>query len=512
MSENIRVRFAPSPTGPLHIGGLRTALYNYLFAKKHQGQFILRIEDTDQNRLVPGAEDYIVQSLEWLGITPDESPGLGGSHAPYRQSDRAHIYGKYAGQLINEGKAYYAFDTPQELDDMRIKLKAAKVANQQYNSITRATMKNSLTLPPTEVEDLIAGGVPYVIRLKIPPKEEIRFTDEIRGWVKVHSSSLDDKVIIKAGGLPTYHLANVVDDHLMGITHVIRGEEWLPSAPLHVLLYRFLNWEQEMPLFAHLPLILKPDGKGKLSKREADRQGFPIFPLNWTDPLSGETSKGFREHGYLPEALMNFLALLGWNPGNEQEVFNVNELTEAFSLDRIVKSGAKFDINKAQWFNQHYLRGKSSSELLGYLMADLEQEGVDAGHQMLNQTVALLRDRITFPGDLWKEGKILFLPPQEYDQQVVQKKWNPEAAQFLASFNKALHTLDPFNNESIHGLLEEHLKSADWGFGMIMPVLRLALTGTAKGPDLMKVMEILGKEETVNRIKHAINELSNIKA
>ena len=363
MSEKVRVRFAPSPTGALHIGGVRTALYNYLFAKKHGGDFLLRIEDTDQTRFVPGAEEYIKNSLNWLGIDPVESPWSGGDCAPYRQSERKAMYQQYAQQLINEGNAYYAFDTPKELEEMRERLTEARVVNPQYSVITRMTMKNSLTLTAEEVKAKLDAGEPYVVRLKVPKKEEVRLNDMIRGWVKVISSDIDDKILMKSDGMPTYHLANVVDDHLMRITHVIRGEEWLPSAPCHVLLYKFLGWESTMPQFAHLPLILKPDGNGKLSKRSADQLGFPIFPLDWTEPSTKEFSQGFKEKGYLPDALLNFLAFLGWNPGTEQEMFSLEELVDAFSIERINKAGTKFDIQKAQWYNQQYLRAKSELEL-----------------------------------------------------------------------------------------------------------------------------------------------------
>jgi len=504
----VRVRFAPSPTGALHIGGLRTALYNYLFARSNGGSFILRIEDTDQTRLVPGAEEYIYQALDWLGINPDESPQKGGDFAPYRQSERVAIYQKYAARLVEEGKAYFAFDTPEELEAMRDRLKAAKVANQQYNAITRVTMRNSLTLPAEKVKELMEGGVPYVIRLKVPPKEDIRFEDRIRGWVKVHSSTLDDKVILKSGGFPTYHLANVVDDHLMKITHVIRGEEWLPSAPLHVLLYRFFGWEDSMPEFAHLPLILKPDGNGKLSKRDADRQGFPIYPINWTDP-QGVASTGFKESGYLPETMINFLALLGWNPGGEKELFSLDELRQQFSLDRIVKSGAKFDIDKARWFNQHYLRQQPVEELQEYLSQALKQQGLEAPVEKIQKVTQLLRDRIVFPGDLLDQGRVYFEAPETYEEQVVRKKWNHQVADMLQQYGAVINTCDQWDHQVAHRELSSLLEKAEWGFGKIMPGLRLALTGAGKGPDLMMIMEILGKEETLKRLTTAIDKLEH---
>lgn len=507
--SNVRVRFAPSPTGALHIGGLRTALYNYLFAKNQEGQFILRIEDTDQTRLVDGAEDYIYQALEWLGIVPDESPKHGGPYGPYRQSERVDIYQKYALQLVSDDKAYYAFDTAEELQAMRDRLKAAKVANQQYNSITRVSMSNSLTLSEQQVADLLAEGVPHVIRLKVPPKENIRFEDRIRGWIKIHSSTIDDKVILKSGGFPTYHLANVVDDHLMDITHVIRGEEWLPSAPLHVLLYRFLNWEESIPEFAHLPLILKPDGNGKLSKRDADKYGFPIFPINWRGP-DGDQSTGFKEQGYLPESITNFLALLGWNPGNDRELYSLDDLESAFSLERIVKSGAKFDISKAQWFNQHYLREMPLSDLSNYLATDLKDMALEVDHDKIRKVTQLLKDRIVFPQDLFNTGKYLFLQPEHYEHQVVQKKWNDEVATFLQEYSESINSSDDWNAEIAHQLLADQLDTAKWGFGKILPGLRLALTGVGKGPDLMEIMEILGKEETICRLNKAISHLADI--
>ena len=506
--SSVRVRFAPSPTGALHIGGLRTALYNYLFARSRGGSFILRIEDTDQTRLVPGAEEYIYQALDWLGINPDESPQKGGDFAPYRQSERVGIYQTYAARLVEEGKAYYAFDTPEELEAMRDRLKAAKVANQQYNAITRVTMRNSLTLSAEKVQALMDDGVPYVIRLKVPPKEDIRFEDRIRGWVKVHSSTLDDKVILKSGGFPTYHLANVVDDHLMKITHVIRGEEWLPSAPLHVLLYRFFGWEDSMPEFAHLPLILKPDGNGKLSKRDADRKGFPIYPLNWTDP-QGVASIGFKESGYLPETMINFLALLGWNPGGEKELFSLDELRQQFSLDRIVKSGAKFDINKARWFNQHYLRQQPVEELQEYLSDALKQHKLEATMEKIQKVTELLRDRIVFPGDLWDQGRVYFEAPETYEEQVVKKKWNHQVADMLQQYGEVIKTCELWDHEVAHRELATLLEKAEWGFGKIMPGLRLALTGAGKGPDLMMIMELLGKQETLNRLTTAIDKLEH---
>ena len=505
--REVRVRFAPSPTGALHIGGVRTALYNYLLARKYNGTMILRIEDTDQNRFVPGAEEYIQQSLEWVGIKFDEGVGIGGPHAPYRQSERKHIYKQYAQQLIDSGAAYYAFDTEQELEAMRERLKAAGVAIQQYNSITRMEMRNSLTLKAEEVKSLMDAGTPYVIRLKVPRKEEVRLNDLIRGWVLVHSSQIDDKVLMKSDGMPTYHLANVVDDYLMKISHVIRGEEWLPSAPLHVLLYKFLGWEKQMPEFAHLPLLLKPDGNGKLSKRDADRLGFPIFPVNWQDPESKEVAIGYKEAGYLPEAFINFLALLGWNPGTTQEIFSLEELIAEFSLERINKAGAKFDIQKAQWFNQHYLREKPAEALAGYLLDSLREQGIPCTKERALQIVAIMRDRVTFPKDFWAQGKYFFIAPREYDATVVAKKWNDDAVKVLTAFRDEIKTLNTLDAESAKMTLEKVTATLAIGTGKILQAARLAITGTAGGPDLMMIIEIIGKNEVITRIDHALKTL-----
>ncbi|MCA6379022.1 MAG: glutamate--tRNA ligase [Cytophagales bacterium] len=500
----VRVRFAPSPTGALHIGGVRTALYNYLLARKHNGTMILRIEDTDQNRYVPGAEEYIINSLNWVGIQIDEGVGKGGPHAPYRQSERKPIYKQYAQQLVDEGNAYYAFDTEQDLEAMRERLKAAGDANQQYGSGSRMQMNNSLTLKKEEVDKKLAAGDAYVIRLKVPTNKEVRLTDLIRGEVVVNSSQIDDKVLMKSDGMPTYHLANVVDDYLMKISHVIRGEEWLPSAPLHVLLYQFLGWQNEMPQFAHLPLLLKPDGNGKLSKRDADRIGFPIFPLNWTDPATKELATGFKESGFLPEALINFLAFLGWNPGTEKEIFSMTELVEAFSLERIGKAGAKFDIQKAQWFNQHYLRSKSDKELADYLLASLTSEGISCSHEKAEKICFALRERITFPRDLWEQGKIFFSAPTTFDQQIVAKKWNLDAVRTLRGFIEEIKVTQPFSADAAKLSLEKVTGELGIKTGQILQPLRMSITGGASGPDLMLTMEILGKEETVNRIKYAL--------
>ncbi|WP_114777618.1 glutamate--tRNA ligase [Botryobacter ruber] len=508
MEREVRVRFAPSPTGPLHIGGVRTALYNYLLAKKVGGKMILRIEDTDQNRFVPGAEDYILESLKWCGIELDESPVVGGPYAPYRQSERKPMYMQYAMQLIESGHAYYAFDTAEELDAMRERLKAAKVATPQYNSITRNTMRNSLTLPEDEVKQLLDSGAPYVIRLKVPRKEEIRLKDLIRGWVMVHSSAIDDKVLMKSDGMPTYHLANIVDDHLMQITHVIRGEEWLPSAPLHVLLYRYLGWEDTMPEFAHLPLLLKPDGNGKLSKRDGDKLGFPVFPLRWTDPFTGEVSSGYRESGYLPEAFVNFLAFLGWNPGTQQELFTMDELADEFTIERIGKSGTRFDIQKARWFNEQYLRAKPDAELAKYLLAALEEHNISCTQEKAEKIAGLMKERVSFPQEFWREASYFFVAPTEYNEKVATKKWNSQAVAVFEDFKNELPALQNFNADSVKELLLGILERHNMKIGQVMQALRLAVTGAEAGPDLMQIIEVIGKEETVSRIGTAIEKLS----
>jgi glutamyl-tRNA synthetase len=505
--REVRVRFAPSPTGALHIGGVRTALYNYLLARQTKGTMILRIEDTDQTRFVPGAEEYILKSLAWAGIKIDEGVGVGGPHTPYRQSERKPIYAKYAQQLLDADLAYYAFDTEKELEEMRERLKAAGSDQQQYNSITRMQMRNSLTLNEEEVKKLMDSGAPYVIRLKVPRKEEIRLNDMIRGWVMVHSSQIDDKVLMKSDGMPTYHLANVVDDYLMKISHVIRGEEWLPSAPFHVLIYKFLGWEDAMPQFAHLPLLLKPSGDGKLSKRDADQMGFPIFPLDWIDPNTNEKAAGYREAGYLPEALINFLAFLGWNPGTTQELFSMEQLIEAFSIERIGKAGARFDIQKAQWFNQQYLRAKSDDELAAYLLEIVKKENIACSNEKAKKIAGIMKERITFPNDLWEHAKFIFQTPTEYDVAVADKKWNDEAVRVLSVYKDEVAKLTSMNAATAKSTLESAAASVGIGTGKILQALRLSITGAGAGPDLMMVMEIIGKEEVVKRIEHALQTL-----
>jgi glutamyl-tRNA synthetase len=496
---SVRLRFAPSPTGPLHIGGVRTALYNYLFTKKHGGKLILRIEDTDQNRYVEGAEEYIQESLKWLGITFDEGPNEG-PNMPYRQSERKELYQKHAQILIASGEAYYAFDTADELAEMRKELEDAKVDNPSYNSVTRMKMKNSITLGIEATKELIDNGTPFVIRLKVPMKEEIRFQDAIRDWVVVHSSTIDDKVLMKADGMPTYHLANIVDDHEMGITHVIRGEEWLPSAPLHILLYKAFGWQH--PTFAHLPLLLKPEGNGKLSKRDGDLGDFPVFPIQW-EGGSGEASRGFREDGYLPEALLNFLAMLGWNPGTEQEVFSMEELIEAFSLERINKSGARFDVAKAKWFNEHYIKAMDEALLISKVNEQVNNETLAA------QLVKLNKDRVTFIEEIVSIVPYLFNAPHEYDDQVAAKAWNDLAKQGMPEIIGLINGMESadFKAENIHNTLWAGLEGKEIKPGKVMQALRLAITGEGKGPDLMLMLEILGKEEVVSRIQSALNKL-----
>ena len=507
-SDTIRVRFAPSPTGPLHIGGVRTALYNYLFARKMGGKMLLRIEDTDQNRFVPGAEEYIIDALRWVGIEIDEGQSIGGPHAPYRQSERRDIYQKEAQRLVDEGKAYYAFDTANELDAMRQRLEDANAPAAQYNSITRMQMRNSLTMKANEVRARMDDGEQYVIRLKTPRKEEVRLNDLIRGWVNVHSSAIDDKVLLKSDGLPTYHLANIVDDHLMEITHVIRGEEWLPSAPLHVLLYRYLGWEDTMPQFAHLPLLLKPEGNGKLSKRDADLGGFPIFPLQWTDPATGIVAKGFREEGYLPEATINFLALLGWNPGTEQELFTMDELIASFDLTQVHKAGARFDIQKAQWFNHQYIRLRPDAELAPAVQQQAEAAGFDCPPAKAEKIVALLKGRVNFAHAIFAEAGTIFNAPSTYDDAIAAAKWNNDAVRAVTAFRDALRDFTgDFVADAIRQTLSDAMTQAGIKQGKIMQAMRLALTGFGTGPDLMLTMEIIGKEETVARLETALNTL-----
>ena len=507
--ENIRVRFAPSPTGALHIGGVRTALFNYLFAKKNKGTFVLRIEDTDQARFVEGAEDYILEALEWCSISPDEGPSKGGEYGPYRQSERKKIYQKYVRQLLDSDHAYYAFDTPAELDEMREKLKETKAVNQQYNTVTRMTMKNSLVLSAEEVKQRIDSGEPYVIRMKIPVKEEVRVHDLIRGWIVVHSSTLDDKVLMKPDGLPTYHLANVVDDHLMEISHVIRGEEWLPSVPAHTLLYRFFGWEDAMPKLAHLPLILKPDGNGKLSKRAADKAGFPIFPLNWNDPTTGNLSTGFKEEGYLPEALVNFLSLLGWNPGTEQEIFSLVELEKEFSIEKVNKAGAKFDLDKINWFNEQYIRTTDSSELVSEFLENLKTAGHTCEKHLAIEIIDLLSERVTFVSELTEMSKVFFEEPEVFDEKIVRKKLNREAVKGLTLFAQELTVKKDLADEEIKEVFSETLNKQGINPGKVMQMLRVSISGEGSGADLMGMIRILTPEKSSKRILRSLEKLED---
>lgn len=512
MERKVRVRFAPSPTGPLHIGGVRTALYNYLFAKKHGGDFLLRIEDTDQTRYVKGAEDYIIEALKWSGLKIDEGVSVGGEFAPYRQSERkeAGIYKKYVNQLLESGHAYYAFDTPEELEEMRENLKKAGVAAPQYNINTRNSMKNSLSLSAEEVQKKLEANEPYVVRIKIPRNEEIKFKDLIRGWVVVQTINLDDKVLYKSDGMPTYHMANIVDDYLMKITHVIRGEEWLPSAPLHVLLYQYLGWEDVMPQFAHLPLILKPDGNGKLSKRDGDRLGFPVFPIQWTSP-EGEISSGYRESGYFPDAFINMLALLGWNPGTTQEIFSMEELIQNFSIEKVGKSGSKFDPEKTKWFNAQYLRSKSNEELAMVVKPLVAKKGFAMpSDNFLVQYCGLMKERAVFINDLLAED-YLFVAPTSYDEQTVNKKWKTETPQIIKELRTVLENITDFNAANIETIFKNFIEEKGIGFGAILPNFRVLVTGMGMGPSLFEICALLGKEETLKRIDVGIEKILNVK-
>ena len=505
--EQIRVRFAPSPTGPLHIGGVRTALYNFLFARKNGGTMILRIEDTDQNRFVPGAEDYIVNSLAWCGLDFDESPEKGGPHAPYRQSERSEIYREYILQLIGQGHAYYAFDTEEALNGLREKAKENKGNTFQYDQQTRNSLQNSIALPEQEWKQLMADGHPYVVRVKIPENEQVVVHDIIRGEVIVNSSNLDDKVLFKSDGLPTYHLANVVDDYLMKITHVIRGEEWLPSAPLHVLLYRFFGWEKVMPQFAHLPLILKPDGNGKLSKRDGDRMGFPVFPTAWKDPKTGEMYSGYRESGYLPEAVINILAHLGWNPGTEQELFSKDELIQQFSLERVGKHGSKFDPEKAKWFNHQYMQRKPEEELLNLLKPYMELHGVSPSVEYQLEVLCLMRERAFLVPDLWNTSWFFFIRPEKYDAQVYQKIWLPATAGWIMSFAQEVEKLEDFNKDTLHALVDQFTTNTGVKMGQLMNPLRLLMVGSNQGPGIMDMAGVLGKKEFLERIRVGLEKI-----
>lgn len=504
MSERkVRVRFAPSPTGPLHIGGVRTALYNYLFARQHGGDLVFRIEDTDSHRFVPGAEEYIIESFRWLGIKFDEGVSFGGNHGPYRQSERRAIYKKYVDQLLADDKAYIAFDTPEQLEAKR-----AAVQNFQYDARTRQEMTNSLTLPKEEVERRIADGEQYVVRFKVKPGIEVHVNDMIRGDVKIKSDILDDKVLYKsADELPTYHLANIVDDHLMEITHVIRGEEWLPSAPLHVLLYRAFGWEDTMPTFAHLPLLLKPEGKGKLSKRDGDRLGFPVFPLEWHDPKTGDISSGYRESGYFPEAVVNFLALLGWNPGTEQELFSLDELVEQFDIHKCSKSGAKFDYQKGIWFNHEYILRKSNEEIARLFAPIVANNGVDESMERITKVVSMMKDRVSFVKELWPLCSFFFIAPLEYDEKTVKKRWKADSAKVMTELAEVLEGIDDFSVEGQEPIVMKWVEEKGYKLGDVMNAFRLALVGIGKGPGMFDISAFLGKEETLARLRKAVEVL-----
>ena len=504
--KKVRVRFAPSPTGPLHIGGVRTALYNYLFARRNNGDFILRIEDTDQTRYVPGAEEYIIESLKWCGIKIDEGATVGGLFGPYKQSERKDIYKKYAEQLVKSGHAYYAFDTPEELEIMRKNQEVEKTSFTGYNHQSRKLMKNSLTLSDEETQKLIQSGKNYVIRFKIIENQEVEFNDIIRENVKVNTSTLDDKVLFKADGLPTYHLANIVDDYLMKISHVIRGEEWLPSTPLHVLLYSAFGWNKEMPRFAHLPLILKPSGQGKLSKRDGDKLGFPVFPIEWKAE-NGEISAGYREDGYFPEAFINMLALLGWNPGTEQEIFSIDELIQAFSIEKVQKAGARFDPEKAKWFNHHYIQQKTNSELALEFKKELKNRNVECNNEKIEKIVGLVKERIIFIADLWEQSSFFFEAPTEFDTKAVKKRWKESSPELMKSVIEILKTVEPFNSINAEEAVKKYIEKNELGMGAVMNALRLCLVGKLKGPHLFDIIEIIGLEETQNRINYAINTI-----
>jgi len=506
MNKEVRVRFAPSPTGPLHMGGVRTALFNYLFARKNGGKFLLRIEDTDQTRYVPGAEDYIVEALKWCGITIDEGQTVGGDFGPYKQSERKPMYKQYAEQLIEAGHAYYAFDTAEELNDARTKCEQNK-STFIYNATTRAGLRNSLSLSKEETEELLKSGAQYVVRFRMPEGEVLELTDIIRGNVSFQTSLLDDKVLYKSDGMPTYHLANVVDDYLMKISHVIRGEEWLPSMPLHVLLYKTLGWEADMPEFAHLPLILKPVGKGKLSKRDGDKLGFPVFPLSWTDPKSGDVSRGYREDGYFSEAFINMLALLGWNPGTEQELFTIEELCEIFTLEKVGKSGSKFDPEKTKWFNHQYLIKKSDEEVAELFKAVLDEKGIDSTNIDLPKVCSMVKERVQFIPELWDQTSFFFEAPSEYDAKTAKKNWKEATPDLMKELKAILEGIEDFSSQNSEDIVKEWITSKEIGFGKIMNPFRLAIVGAGKGPHMFDIIEMIGKQETLARLDKAIATL-----
>lgn len=509
MPQEVRVRFAPSPTGPLHIGGVRTALYNYLFARQNGGKMILRIEDTDQTRFVPGAEQYIIEALTWLGIEFDEGVHIGGPYGPYRQSDRKPMYKQYADQLIEGGWAYYAFDRPEELEAKRKEYEAQKKTF-QYDCNTRGMMQNSLSMPADEVQRRLESGEPYVVRFKFPADTEITVHDLIRGDVTMNSNLLDDKVLFKSDGMPTYHLANIVDDHTMHISHVIRGEEWLPSAPLHVMLYKAFGWEETMPKFAHLPLLLKPEGNGKLSKRDGDRLGFPVFPLDWHDPKSGELSSGYRERGYFPEAVVNILALLGWNPGTEQEILSMDDLIKMFKIEHISKSGAKFNVEKAKWFNHEYMQMHSDEDIAAMFQPILDEHGIKADHDYVVKVCGMMKERINFISEMWDTTSYFFVAPTEYDPAAIKKRWKAGMTTHMAKVIEILNTV-PFEYDAIHkALLDDYIVGNGLNMGQVMNSLRLAVVGRTVGPDMLTLVMMLGKDETIRRVQRAIETIGEI--
>ena len=500
----VRVRFAPSPTGPLHIGGVRTALYNYLFARQNGGKMILRIEDTDQTRFVPGAEQYIIEALDWLGIEFDEGVHIGGPYGPYRQSDRKPMYRQYADQLIRDGWAYYAFDKPEALDAKRKEYEAQKKTF-QYDCTTRGAMENSISLGMEEAQRRIDAGEPYVVRFMFPDNIDITVHDLIRGDVTMNSRLLDDKVLFKSDGMPTYHLANIVDDHTMEITHVIRGEEWLPSAPLHVMLYKAFGWQA--PQFAHLPLLLKPEGNGKLSKRDGDRLGFPVFPLEWHDPKSGEVSSGYREQGYLPQAVVNMLALMGWNPGTEQELMSMDELIKLFNIEHVSKNGARFNLEKAKWFNHEYFQQLCDEQVAAYLEKQLGEHGVTAAHDYVVKVAGMMKERITFPSELWDTCSYFFTAPTEYNEKDVAKRWTPDMHIHMQKVIDILNTV-PFEHDAIHkALLDDYIAAGGLNTGKVMNSLRIAVVGRTVGPDMITLILTIGKDETISRVKRAIETI-----
>jgi len=504
MNSNVRVRFAPSPTGPLHIGGVRTALFNYLFAKKHGGTFVLRIEDTDQTRYVANAEKYIIDSLDWCNIPFDEGPGRNEKHGPYRQSERKELYKKYADQLIESGWAYYAFDSSEELDGHR-KNHEENAKTFIYNWHNRLQLNNSLALSKEDVISKLEAGDKYVIRFKTPQDESLLMNDEIRGTIKIDTNTLDDKVLFKSDGMPTYHLANIVDDHLMEISHVIRGEEWLPSMPLHVLLYRAFGWNS--PKFAHLPLILKPVGKGKLSKRDGDKLGFPVFPLQYTNEQTADISRGYKEDGYFADAFINMLALLGWNPGTEQEIFSLEELTQVFDLGRVSKSGAKFSPDKTNWFNQQYMQTKTNSELTGLFLPILSEKGISKDIDYVEKVVSLIKERAVFVTDFWNLSDFFFQAPSEYDAKASKKNWKEGTPVLMNELIDVISTIEDFSSTTTETVIKAWITANEIGFGKVMQPLRLSLVGALKGPHLFDIIEMIGKEETINRLKNAIGHL-----